>query len=824
MRWPWAFRQARRSKRWLSPPPPRHYTEQKTKGVTRTGQSGAIRVLVCEGRVPRPENSAGDMAVAGVIRNFQRVGFDVTFLPWEKTAKDDRAATELANRGVTVISATDCKSPVSFLRRSGRTFDIVFLMRLEVAEQLVDVVRRHASGATIIYCAHDLVFLRREREALATNASDAATDLHATRARELALMRRADHTALISRFEQELVRVLAPDIPTTLFPFLSIPVADDLVPMGKRRGTIVFVGSFKHAPNTDAVIWFVENCWPLVYAELPEARFEIIGADPPDSIVALGDNESVACLGHVDDLSKHLSCARLSVAPMRFGAGIKGKIAFALGSGTPVVTTLIGAEGMDLEHEDTAMIADSAEQFSKNVVRLFHDDELSSRIAKNGHRHAAEHFSENACEAGLLSVLKDAGARPAGQSYSSRAKSNSIRPQTMDEKLNILYVSAFPTHPTSHGNRAAQLWFCNSLRSIGNIHFALFDSPAVTTQGLLDMRDHWDTLDVITYGNSMAPMTGGVSFDGWYEDGLGQDVQELCERYAIDVVICAYVFQSKILEFLPSHVLTIIDTLDKMTERYDLLEANGVPREFFSCSSQQEARYLRRADLVLAITRAETEYFDSICTPTAAIFAPHLPPSNYLDLPPPASALRCGVTASANMINLMAVRDLLRACQQRWGETWPIEMTIAGEVARLVGTLDPDDQRLFFNAKVNLAGFVPEISNFYASIDVIAVPISVGTGMNIKMIEALRHGVPVLSTAAGAKGVPTTHPLHLHQDVTGMAETLNAAASDRRTLDGLRSASVDTYDRFLLDAGEAIEKIAKHPKLVSYKTSAHRQT
>lgn len=756
------------------------------------------------------------MAVAGVIRNFQRFGFDVTFLPWERTAKNDSAASELENLGVTVVTATDCKSPESFLRRSGRTFDIVFLMRFEVAEQLVDAVRRHASGATIIYCALDLVFLRREREALAKDASDAATDLHATRARELAVMRRADHTALISRFEQELVRVLAPDIPTTLFPFLSVPVADDLVPMGNRRGTIVFVGGFKHAPNTDAVIWFVENCWPLIFDELPEARFQIIGADPPASIVALSDKEGVACLGHVDDLSKHVSYARLSVAPIRFGAGVKGKIAYALGSGTPVVTTRVGAEGMELKHEVTAMIADSAEQFSQDVVRLFRDDELSSRMAKNGHRHAAEHFSEKACEAGLLSVLNNAGALPAGQSHTNRAKSSSIRPQMIAEKLNILYVSVFPTHPTSHGNRAAQLWFCDSLSSTGNIHFALFDSPAVTTQGMLDMRDHWDTLDIIGYGNSMAPLAGGVPFDGWYEDGLGEDVRDLCERYAIDVVICAYVFQSRILEFLPPHILTIIDTLDKMTERYDLLEANGVPREFFSCSSRQEARYLGRADLVLAITRAETEYFDSICKPDAAIFAPHLPPSNYLDPPPPASALRCGVTASANMINLMAVRDLLRAFQRRWGDIWPIELTIVGEVARLVPTLDPDDQQLFDNAKVKLAGFVPDIGSFYASIDVIVVPISVGTGMNIKMIEALRHGVPVLSTAAGAKGVPTTHSLHLHRDVTSMAETLNAAVSDRRTFEGLRSASVDCYDRFLQDAGEAIEKIVKHPKLKTH--------
>jgi hypothetical protein len=114
-----------------------------------------------------------------------------------------------------------------------------------------------------------------------------------------------------------------------------------------------------------------------------------------------------------------------------------------------------------------------------------------------------------------------------------------------------------------------------------------------------------------------------IPFDGWYEPGLGENIRLICNLNDIAVVFCSYVFQSRLLEFVPDHVLKVIDTHDKMGDRYRMLRRNGQPPEFFSCSPEQEGAYLRRADAVVARRAEEAEYFNSVNQRQAAIVIPH---------------------------------------------------------------------------------------------------------------------------------------------------------------------------------------------------------
>ncbi len=159
----------------------------------------------------------------------------------------------------------------------------------------------------------------------------------------------------------------------------------------RRRNSLLFVGGFAHPPNVDAVLFFCRDVLPLVKLGLPDLEVTIVGDKPPREIQDLRQS-GVVVAGWVPELSSLLDSHRVSIAPLRFGAGIKGKIGEALAAGLPVVTTTVGAEGMGLEHEETAMIADSASAFADAVVRLCSDPNLHRKLSESGQRHALRHW------------------------------------------------------------------------------------------------------------------------------------------------------------------------------------------------------------------------------------------------------------------------------------------------------------------------------------------------------------------------------------------------------------------------------------------------
>ena len=260
----------------------------------------------------------------------------------------------------------------------------------------------------------------------------------------------------------------------------------------------------------------------------------------------------------------------------------------------------------------------------------------------------------------------------------------SVPPATVSRrksgKLNILYFSPFPSHPTNHGNQATIQQFARRFQSFGHkVHFVLLQSNMYTRKAEQAMSDAWDTLDIIPNSHPLGANGSAIPFDGWYEKGLGENIRVLCARYDIDIVFCHYVFQSKLLEFVPSHVLKIIDTHDKMGDRYEMLRSNGQPLEFFSCTPQEEGAYLRRADVVVARRDEEAHYFDSVTGRNTAIVIPYFEDPHYLDKAFNDWRWRwgwrrhVGIVASPNRINLAIVRECLEAIDRRtrWRDALP---------------------------------------------------------------------------------------------------------------------------------------------------------
>jgi glycosyltransferase involved in cell wall biosynthesis len=179
-------------------------------------------------------------------------------------------------------------------------------------------------------------------------------------------------------------------------------------PKYPQRRDIIFIGGFDHAPNVDAVLFFAEEIFPQVRERIPGVVFQVIGSEPPPEIRRLA-SPSVNIKGFVADVEPCFNRARLSVAPLRFGAGVKGKVNQSMSLGVPAVVTSVAAEGMYLTHRENAMIADQPESFADAVVELWTSPDLWQRLSINGMRNVAEHFSIEAASRSIDELLAWAG-------------------------------------------------------------------------------------------------------------------------------------------------------------------------------------------------------------------------------------------------------------------------------------------------------------------------------------------------------------------------------------------------------------------------------
>jgi glycosyltransferase involved in cell wall biosynthesis len=203
--------------------------------------------------------------------------------------------------------------------------------------------------------------------------------------------------------------LLASDAPNARIELLSNvhEVSGAGLPFVQRRD-LVFVGGFRHPPNVDALRWFVAVVFPRVRAQVPGIQLHCIGSHPTAEIAALAQVEGVLVHGHVPDITPYMDGCRIAVAPLRYGAGVKGKINLSMAHGQPVVATACAVEGMHLEEGRDVLVADDAEAFADAVVRLYRDETLWLTLSINGLDNVQRHFSMDAARATVRRVFFDA--------------------------------------------------------------------------------------------------------------------------------------------------------------------------------------------------------------------------------------------------------------------------------------------------------------------------------------------------------------------------------------------------------------------------------
>lgn len=326
--------------------------------------------LVIDNDMPRPDRDAGSVAALEQMQLLRRLGYRVSFAPAASGRKHDPAADQLQAQGIELVGTPHFASITDYLASHGRKLSLVQIYRHMNAAMFIDRVREMAPQARLVFSPADLHHVREMRHATVAGLPRSAAAARETREQELLCVRHADATILTSDYEMSL---LAPEVEPgrlRLLRWITRPVPS---PRGfTERSGLCFVGNYRHGPNVDGMLWFVECVMPRLRARRPGLILHIAGSEMTDEIRALAAPD-VKVHGWVEDLTEMLAQVRLSVAPLRFGAGFKGKVAMSLAHGVPVVGTTIAMEGTGLLDGQGVVIADDAEAFADHVLRL-HDD------------------------------------------------------------------------------------------------------------------------------------------------------------------------------------------------------------------------------------------------------------------------------------------------------------------------------------------------------------------------------------------------------------------------------------------------------------------
>ena len=364
-----------------------------------------LHVLVIDHRMPMPDRDSGSLRMLGIMRALIGLGARITFIP-ENLAPVQPYTRALQRMGVEVLYG-DIEVRDE-LRAIGAGLDAAILCRPHASSHWLDTVREFAPSALVAYDTVDLHWLREARRGVSLAGGRSAIEgnggfdptsiapkARALRELELAMMRATDATLVVTETERAQVERDVPGTRVLVIP--NIHEIDGVVPSPESRSGILFVGGFEHIPNVDAAVRLVNEVMPEVWSELGDVHVTIVGPSAPPEVQALA-SPLVDVAGWVEDVRPLLQRSRLLLAPLRYGAGMKGKVTQCMAAGLPVVTTPIGAEGLGSIQEgaepgDVLLIGHSTRELVDQTIRLYRDDELWRRLSRAGQESIASQCS-----------------------------------------------------------------------------------------------------------------------------------------------------------------------------------------------------------------------------------------------------------------------------------------------------------------------------------------------------------------------------------------------------------------------------------------------
>jgi GT2 family glycosyltransferase len=343
--------------------------------------------------VPTFDKDAGSRMIFEYTKLFLRMGYRVVFIP-DNYNRAERYTAILQQMGVEVLYGPwYFHNWEDWLVENKDCFDVFFLSRPHISVKYIDHILEH-TDAVVLYCGHDLHFLREERQYEITRDPKLLVSLEEWKELELALIQKADCSLYPSFEEENYVKSLIEGARVVTYPiYIFSDLAKSDYRIGERRD-LLFVGGFGHPPNGDAMIWFLDEIFPAIQKARPAIRLHIVGGNPSADL-AERETESILLHGFVSDaeLDRMYGNTRLVVAPLRYGAGIKGKVVESMSKGVPIVTTSIGAEGF-LEPGGYLAVRDDPAEFSQRVLELYEDEKTLAQMVAESYAYLERHFSE----------------------------------------------------------------------------------------------------------------------------------------------------------------------------------------------------------------------------------------------------------------------------------------------------------------------------------------------------------------------------------------------------------------------------------------------
>jgi len=364
------------------------------------------RVLFIDYTTPRADKDAGSYAAFQEIRLVQSLGYKVTFLPLNM-AHFGKYTEDLQKLGVEMVYAPFYSSPESFLEQRGAEFDAFYITRYHVARDVLTKIRTHAPEGRVLFNNADLHFLRELRAAKVTNDKERILNARRVREEELDVISKVDVVLSYNVAEHSIIEAYSECHAKVIQTPWVVDIPKHLPPLANRSG-LTFLGNFAWGPNADGVIWFAREVMPLLRKKKGSLILSIYGAELSKEIVAL-DSTNVKPIGFVQDVAEAFDTHRIFVAPMRSGAGLKGKVLEALARGVPCILSPIAAEGIGLRHGHDCFIARTVDDWITAITQLNEDDELWKRISENAQNYVKEKYSFEAGRLAMREAFEVAG-------------------------------------------------------------------------------------------------------------------------------------------------------------------------------------------------------------------------------------------------------------------------------------------------------------------------------------------------------------------------------------------------------------------------------
>ena len=361
----------------------------------RERSQGKKVILVVDHYVPTFDKDAGSKTTYQYLKMFLKKGYVVKFLG-DNFLHEEPYSTTLQQMGIEILYGDHWATGLwDWLKLNKDEIDVAYLNRPHIATKYVDFIKEN-TNIKVIYYGHDLHFLRLGREYELTGDIDIKREADYWKAIELSMMRKAAISYYPSYVEINAIHAIDPEIKAKaitayVYDHFLTGIQEDFA---KREG-LLFVGGFAHPPNADAVLWFAKEIFPHIREQLPDIKFYVVGSKVTDEIKALEQpGNGIIIKGFVseEELASLYASCKVVVVPLRYGAGVKGKVVEAIYNGAPIITTSTGAEGIP-QVEQVLEVEDDPKAFADKTVALYQDNDRCRQMCEGTQKYIREHFS-----------------------------------------------------------------------------------------------------------------------------------------------------------------------------------------------------------------------------------------------------------------------------------------------------------------------------------------------------------------------------------------------------------------------------------------------